>query len=147
MYYIEQELKMSKGVISIPYYIHTTTSFTVDLLNREITLYLASYQSFEDLAKSYVGRDSTVNVNFTPLYLKYNTFDFASNPMLFALQLAISDTNSVFYKAEIKRLYQVEEYLNSLLSTPESIEERDRPKNSTLTEESSISYVNINKVK
>nr|DAY41667.1 MAG TPA: hypothetical protein [Caudoviricetes sp.] len=75
-----------------------------------------SFKSMSDLAKSFINKDSTLNCVTSSFSLNYDMETFNIDPVLVALRiLTMSDKDSIFHKAEIRRMYSDSKVLNDLL--------------------------------
>ena len=116
MYYLDKNIVLTSGFKQEEYSVHIITYLGADYLNREMVAHVMSFKSMLDLAKSFINKDSTVSCVSSSFSLKYDMETFNIDPVLVALRiLTLSDKNSVFYKAEIKRIYSDSRVLNDLL--------------------------------
>ena len=121
MYYIEKEIKVSRGLYSHIGRFHVVTSYQVDLLNREVALSIASYESKEAFAKAFFNRDTSGQVTFNQVGSSYDKMNFSIDHCLFALRLACSDVNSNFHGCEIKKIYDLSEFRDKFLQLPDDL--------------------------
>lgn len=116
MYYLDKNITLIKGLKQEEYNIHIITYLGIDYLNREMMAYIMSFKSIAELAKSFINKDSTVNCVSSSFSLNYEMQTFNIDPVLVALRiLTMSDKSSVFYKSEIRRIYDDSKVLNDLL--------------------------------
>ena len=116
MYYLDKNIMLASGIRQEEYNIHIITYLSIDYLNREMVAYVTSFKNMSDLAKSFINKDSTVICASSSFSLKYEMETFNIDPVLVALRiLTLSDKDSAFHKAEIKRIYSDSKILNDLL--------------------------------
>lgn len=116
MYYLDKRVMLTSGFKQDQYSVHIVTYLGIDYLNREMVAYVMSFKSMQDLAKSFIRKDSTVNCVSSSFSLKYDMDSFDIDPVLVALRiLTLSDKDSIFHKAEIRRMYGDSKVLNDLL--------------------------------
>lgn len=127
MYYIEKEIKVSRGVYTKKSTFHVVTSYQVDLLNKEVALSIASYESKEAFAKAFFIRDVSGQVTFNQVGSSYDKMNFGVDPCLFALRLACSDINSNFHGCEIKKIYDLSEFRDKFLQLPDDLINQHHP--------------------
>ena len=121
MYYIEKDIEVSRGIYSHIGRFHVVTSYQVDFLNKNVSLSIASYESKEAFAKAFFNRDTSGQVTFNQVGGSYDKMNFSIDPCLFALRIACSDKNSIFYGCEIKKIYDLSEFRDKFLYLPDEL--------------------------
>lgn len=121
MYYIEKDIEVSRGIYSHIGRFHVVTSYQVDFLNKNVSLSIASYESKEAFAKAFFNRDTSGQVTFNQVGSSYDKMNFSIDPCLFALRIACSDENSIFYGCEIKKIYDLSEFRDKFLYLPDEL--------------------------
>lgn len=115
MYYIKDKKQLNNGVVVDHYDYHLISTLNIDYINRTISVILASYKSLKDFAKNYINLDSSVKVVLNQYTVSYETYSFDIDPVLFAFRILVQD-EGLFYGSEIRRLYNEEHFLRSLIS-------------------------------
>lgn len=110
MYYIERKLLFNVGVISKTKRFHRVSYIAVDYINRKITLSISSWEDKKSFLESM--NDSAIDGVFNDVAIQFDSIDFNIDPVLFALTLLIKKEDSLFYRANIKRVYNFEEWKN-----------------------------------
>ena len=103
MYYIEDDITFQDGITTKTLNLHTIGQIRVDYINNEIEVQIASFANRQDWVNDNAGK-------ITGFIFKYEIFDFDVDPNLLAFRNLISMSNSLFYKKEIKKCYNVEEF-------------------------------------
>lgn len=115
MYYIKDRKQLNSGVIGDNYDYHLISSLSIDYIGRTISVILASYKSLEDFARNYINLDSSVQVVLNQYTVSYETYSFDIDPVLFAFRILVQD-DGLFHGSEIRKLYNEEHFLKSLIS-------------------------------
>lgn len=116
MYYLDKSIVLTSKFKQEEYSVHIITYLVIDYLNREMVAHVMSFKSMSDLAKSFINKDSTLNCVTSSFSLNYDMETFNIDPVLVALRiLTMSDKDSIFHKAEIRRMYSDSKVLNDLL--------------------------------
>ena len=124
MYYINKEVRLNSGVVHDLYDFHIITHLGVNYVTQEISATLCSYKSLLDLAKNFINKDANVDLCSNYFNLRYDISTFNLDPSLVALRTLVSTEDSQFFKAEIKRIYDDDKYLSSLLPPePDNVNE------------------------
>lgn len=114
MYYIDRELNLNTGVKYDTYSIHIISSISVDFITNEISCTISSYKNWNDVSRNFIKAE---NVDACGNYFRcsyvYNSFD--TDPNLHSLRILIDTKESPFYRSEIRRIYNDEEFLYSML--------------------------------
>lgn len=103
MYYIEDDITFQDGIITKTLNLHTIGQIRVDYINNEIEVQIASFANRQDWVNDNAGK-------ITGFIFKYEIFDFDVDPNLLAFRNLISMPNSLFYKKEIKKCYNMEDF-------------------------------------
>ncbi len=103
MYYIEDDITFQDGITTKTLNLHTIGQIRVDYINNEIEVQIASFANRQDWVNDNAGK-------ITGFIFKYEIFDFDVDPNLLAFRNLISMPNSLFYKKEIKKCYNMEEF-------------------------------------
>lgn len=127
MYYIEKEIEISRGIYSQKAVFHVVTSYQVDFLNKDVSLSIASYSSKSSFAKAFFEADSSQYATFNQVGGSYDKMNFSIDPCLFALRIACSDENSLFYGCEIKKIYDLSQFRDRFLYLPDELTGQSHP--------------------
>lgn len=103
MYYIEQAITLLDGMINKTFNLHTVAQIRVDYINKEIELQIASYDNRQQWRENQAQK-------ITGLLFNYTEMDYNLDIVLVALRALVVNQDSVFYKAEIKKCYNLEEF-------------------------------------
>ena len=103
MYYVEDDITFQDGITTKTLNLHTIGQIRVDYINNEIEVQIASFANRQDWVNDNAGK-------ITGFIFKYEIFDFDVDPNLLAFRNLISMSNSLFYKKEIKKCYNIEEF-------------------------------------
>ena len=103
MYYIEDDITFQDGITTKTLNLHTIGQIRVDYINNEIEVQIASFANRQDWVNDNARK-------ITGFIFKYEIFDFDVDPNLLAFRNLISMSNSLFYKKEIKKCYNMEEF-------------------------------------
>lgn len=98
MYYIEKDLQFIEGVKYVNYGFHTVSQLWFDYINTELSAHIGSWEDIESFKRGDPGKVSVFQYDFTEN-------DYNVDPNLFALRLLVQQEGSIFYKSEIKKIY------------------------------------------
>lgn len=103
MYYIENELKLARNTHeTVTKSFHIITKYSIDYANRFVTAELASYTNRDSWMSGEAGFVSFIEIQGLP--------SFSVDPVVFILRFLITNPNSVFYKSNVQRDYNLSEY-------------------------------------
>lgn len=105
MYFIEDDIVFLDGIKNITLNLHTIGQIRVDYINNEIEVQIASFKNREDW---YYDRAEKI----TGYIFKYEIFDFDIDSNLIAFRNLISMENSLFYRKEIQKCYDMDTFYN-----------------------------------
>lgn len=105
MYYVEKEIQVTAGIEIKTLRFFRIIQLRFDYLNTEFEIQIAGYKSKEEFKKNPKGPASkifSIIVDYTDEEQDYNV-----DPNLFAWRKLISGSSTIFYKAEIKKAYDM----------------------------------------